>query len=415
MKGPATAPASLQARAFEEGVIWAQSPYYDLAETGMVSRWRGHIWPMIQDCDFSHVVDLAAGHGRNSQMLRSVADRITVVDINQENVDFCKGRFAGDPKFRFIKNDGCTLADLEDNSVSLLYCFDAMVHFDSDVVRSYLREFHRVLQPGGRGFCHHSNYTGNPCGDFRDDGSWRNFMSQELFHHYCDKEQLSVLRAMAIDWAHTPHHDCLTLFEKPRGGLAAKELVMVEVHQAGDPAKVARRHLRAQLLSPATDSCGPTAGLHDGYSNCLQVCPSSPSPDTPTVVSLDTSSWHRQGVQLQGVSAEVAVLGEQPSHPVVCRIELRGGEGGTGDTLAHAETTITSRHGWVRLHAALPPGERSPDARWALRYLLRRKPVAVVAPPRWPSLLFLTRMADGAVNAYYAWATFRNIQIHTGG
>ena len=36
-----------------------------------------------------------------------------------------------------------------------------MVHFDSDVVRAYLKEFRRILKPGGHGFCHHSNYTGS--------------------------------------------------------------------------------------------------------------------------------------------------------------------------------------------------------------------------------------------------------------
>jgi SAM-dependent methyltransferase len=153
MTGQATAAASLRALASAEGRVWADSPSYDAAEANVRVWWPDYIWPLIQDRDFSHVVDLAAGHGRNSEMLRAVADRITVVDINQENVDFCKQRFAGDPKFRFFKNDGCGLPDLEDGSVSLVYCFDAMVHFDSDVVRAYLREFARVLKPGGRGFC----------------------------------------------------------------------------------------------------------------------------------------------------------------------------------------------------------------------------------------------------------------------
>src|SRR5690606_23099253 len=99
-------------------------------------------------------------------------------------------------------------------SVSLLYCFDAMVHFDSDVVRSYLREFRRILQPGGRAFCHHSNYAGSPSGDFRVSPAARNFMTKELFEHYAHKEGLRVVRARVIKW-NLPDHDCLTLLDRP--------------------------------------------------------------------------------------------------------------------------------------------------------------------------------------------------------
>ena len=54
-----------------------------------------------------------------------------------------------------------------------------MVHFESDVIRSYLRDTMRVLEPGGRGFFHHSNYTGGE--DWRTNPSSRNFMSQAFF------------------------------------------------------------------------------------------------------------------------------------------------------------------------------------------------------------------------------------------
>ncbi len=89
-----------------------------------------------------------------------------------------------------------------------------MVHFDSDIVRSYLRDCFRVLRPGGRGFCHHSNLTENPGGDFQQNAGARNFMSKALFENYCAKEGLEVLRAKVIQWD-TPDLDCLTLFEKP--------------------------------------------------------------------------------------------------------------------------------------------------------------------------------------------------------
>jgi len=208
------AESNIRELAKKVGDDWKQQPYYDDAEQYMEKQWRESIWPFIKNADFTYVVDLAAGHGRNSEKLKQRAQKIHIVDINQENIDFCRERFAGDARFSFTRNDGCSLSFLPSNGVSLLYCFDAMVHFDSDVVRAYLREFKRILRPGAFGFCHHSNYTQDPERDVHDKPGWRNFMSQALFAHYCSKEGLTVVKSRVIDWER-PGSDCLTLFKKP--------------------------------------------------------------------------------------------------------------------------------------------------------------------------------------------------------
>lgn len=195
------------------GDDWKQRPYYDEAESHMDMQWRETVWPFIQAADFSYVLDLAAGHGRNSEKLKQYADKIHIVDINSENIEYCKKRFAGDTRFLFNQNDGCSLSFIPPDSLSLVYCFDAMVHFDSDVVRAYLREFARVLRPNGLGFCHHSNYTQNPGGDMHHNPGWRNFMSQALFAHYCSKEGLLVVKSRVINWE-LPGSDCITLFRR---------------------------------------------------------------------------------------------------------------------------------------------------------------------------------------------------------
>ena len=87
-------------------------PYYDVAEPDMDRQWENLIWPMLKDkgIDFHCVLDLAAGHGRNSAKLRRQAARIIIVDINQENIDVCRERFEGDDRFVYVKNDGVSLA-----------------------------------------------------------------------------------------------------------------------------------------------------------------------------------------------------------------------------------------------------------------------------------------------------------------
>jgi SAM-dependent methyltransferase/Flp pilus assembly protein TadD len=196
------------------GGAWKDAPYYDEAELRISREWSEMVWPFIQDCDFSVVLDLAAGHGRNSEKLRGLAQKIYLVDINEENIAFCRRRFAGDERFVFYRNNGVTLEQIPDNSLSLVYSFDAMVHFDSDVVRHYLKEFRRILRPGGRGFCHHSNTVKYPGADVHTNPGWRNFMSQPLFAHYCAKEGLNIIRWRILDWGGRPESDCFSLFEK---------------------------------------------------------------------------------------------------------------------------------------------------------------------------------------------------------
>ena len=113
--------------------------YFDIAEPAMAPLWSELIWPLIQHLDFTCVVDLAAGHGRNSAILRQYAKKLVIVDINQECIDICKQRFRGDKKISYFRNDGTSLKGIEDNSVSLIYSFDSMVHFDSEVIREYLK------------------------------------------------------------------------------------------------------------------------------------------------------------------------------------------------------------------------------------------------------------------------------------
>jgi hypothetical protein len=123
-----------------------------------------------------------------------------------------RGRFGNNPKINYHMNNGYSLPFLANHTVSFVYCFDAMVHFDSDVVRAYLREFRRILIQGGHAFAHHSNYVGNPGGDLHCNPAWRNFMSQELFAHYARKEDLSVIRQKQIDWkCDGAFIDCFTL------------------------------------------------------------------------------------------------------------------------------------------------------------------------------------------------------------
>jgi SAM-dependent methyltransferase len=204
----------LRALANYSGDPWVPAhPYFQHAENSMVHLWENLIWPFISDTDFTAVLDLAAGHGRNSVKLLEHATALCIMDIQPGNIDECRRRFEDCSNVRYFVNNGYDFTPVTDESISLIYCFDAMVHFDSDVVRSYLHDAMRILTKGGHGFFHHSNYIGGE--DWQLSPAARNFMSAPLFRHYADKEGLLVIRQKIINWDRHADHDCLTLVQRP--------------------------------------------------------------------------------------------------------------------------------------------------------------------------------------------------------
>ena len=202
------------------GEEFAASGYYGDAERYMDQQWIQLIWPIIGGSDFSTTLELAPGHGRNTAKLLPLATRIYAVDINQTNVDFLRRRFEGAKNIEAIRNDGAGLDAIENASITFVYSFDSMVHFDSDVVRSYIKEFRRVMKPGARAFIHYSSYDKNPAGTFRDHPGWRNFMSRAFFHHWLAKEGFAILKSVYvtnnIDLTDDPENaDAVTYFELP--------------------------------------------------------------------------------------------------------------------------------------------------------------------------------------------------------
>lgn len=199
---------------------WAQTPYYDSVEGMARNQWSNLIIPFLRETpiDMRHVLELAVGHGRMTEILLEHADHVTGVDVLQENIDFCTTRFEGCSNLTLLKNDGVRLDCIEDSTISFVFCFDSMIHFDSDVVRNYLAEFKRVMAPGAFGFLHHSNLSRNPGGNFQRNAHARNFMSVELFSHYAQKEGLEVVRQKVIDWGtgekHVKNLDGLSLLRR---------------------------------------------------------------------------------------------------------------------------------------------------------------------------------------------------------
>ncbi len=200
---------------------WHADPYYDRAEQ---PDWLGTFWNrdnplrpfrrVFGALNLRATAELACGHGRHAAQIYTQVPALILLDVVAENVAFCKERFSGASNVAVMQNDGCTFRPIPDSSLTAIYCYDAMVHFEYDVVLSYIRDTARVLESGGRALYHHSILSAFPGRDHRKNPGGRNFMSHELFMHAARSAGLEVIERLTLDWD-APNTDGLTLLEKP--------------------------------------------------------------------------------------------------------------------------------------------------------------------------------------------------------
>lgn len=200
----------------------AEGNYYRDAEPYIKKQWEGVIWPIIQDLDFTDVLELAPGHGRNTEFLRRLAGSITLVDVNPNCIEACRERFGEQRdgcRFRYFVTDGDSLSMIDTSSQTMVYSFDSMVHFDSSVVRAYVHEIARVLRPGGSAFLHHSNYgTVAPNSDWAHNPGNRSDMTAERMRGFAAEAGLDVafqrLSGIADGWG-LEDLDAFTVLHRP--------------------------------------------------------------------------------------------------------------------------------------------------------------------------------------------------------
>ncbi len=213
----------LASYAHEVRDVWARSEYYAEAEAHMDQQWADLIYPAIQGSDFTRVLELAPGHGRNSEKLLPLATELHLVDANTTCINACKQRFDGHEladRLHYWVNDGSTLSMFEDASLTFAYCWDAMVHFEPPLVENYINELARVLAPGARAALHYSNYRAlhaGPNRPWRENPHWRSEMSRSAFHEFCASAGLVVEFDQYLTWDAIADLDVAAVLRKPGG------------------------------------------------------------------------------------------------------------------------------------------------------------------------------------------------------
>jgi ubiquinone/menaquinone biosynthesis C-methylase UbiE len=203
----------LAASAKVVGAPWAKSPYYDSAEQFTHIFWNpaGRFRPLFDKMDLTAVLELSCGHGRHAEKVATMTQNLTLIDIFDANLDFCRGRLRAYPHIRYIKGNGYSLEPIESDSITAIYCYDSMVHFSPDLVENYLKEVSRVLQAGGMALFHHSNYAAPLDRHYGQNPHARNHMTKALFEAYSQQAGLKVVQSNVMSWGGVVDIDCITL------------------------------------------------------------------------------------------------------------------------------------------------------------------------------------------------------------
>ncbi len=96
------------------------------------------------------ILDAACGLGYGSHLLAhcSLASKVIGVDLNRDAVAYANAAFATQGKCEFHTGDIAGLSNIPDASVDLVVSFETLEHIPDP--QAALREFARVLTPGGR-------------------------------------------------------------------------------------------------------------------------------------------------------------------------------------------------------------------------------------------------------------------------
>jgi SAM-dependent methyltransferase len=201
----------------EEGEEWS-APWGNSA-----AMWNGTIYPRIKSvANVPHILEIAPGYGRCTQYLVNLCERLTVVDLAKNCINFCKKRFSSCSNIEYRVNDGKSLSFLDDNSVDFVFSWDSLVHANDEAISSYLNDLGRKLKPGGHGFIHHSNmasYVDPNSGTLTiENRHWRDTsMSAELFRELCASHGIKCISQEIIDWEPGVLSDAFSLFTRQEG------------------------------------------------------------------------------------------------------------------------------------------------------------------------------------------------------
>jgi SAM-dependent methyltransferase len=131
-----------------KGGKWKQEDFFARGEEEIQST-LGHLARLGRTVRTGRALDFGCGVGRLSRALSFRFDKVDAVDISTSMIERARALNRDRPQIKFHINVRADLTIITDHSIDFLYSNIVLQHMDPALVRSYLREFARVLAPDG--------------------------------------------------------------------------------------------------------------------------------------------------------------------------------------------------------------------------------------------------------------------------
>ncbi len=194
--------------------------YYYEAEAVAQKQFEQHIAPLLDkweaNINLKNVIDFACGHGRIAQIMAPRCGSLTCLDINADSIAFCQQRFQNYDNVNCKRNAQDALP-VSSETIDFVYSWDAMVHFSFPDIKIYIKEFARVLKPGGYVLMHHANLAALAGvvvhEDWRENPHYRSKVSNQHIRTSAEEAGLRVVEQHTIAWE-INDLDGITLLQK---------------------------------------------------------------------------------------------------------------------------------------------------------------------------------------------------------
>jgi ubiquinone/menaquinone biosynthesis C-methylase UbiE len=118
--------------------------------TAEADAFLSHVAPFERPQERGRALDFGCGLGRMTRALATHFDECIGVDISEDMVRGAQEANANVSGVSFVVNRANDLSRFQDASFDLVYSVIVLQHVpDRDAIESYIREFCRVLRPGG--------------------------------------------------------------------------------------------------------------------------------------------------------------------------------------------------------------------------------------------------------------------------
>lgn len=157
------------------------------------------------------VLEIGPGGGRWTEVLLGRCGHVHVADVSEVCLDLCRKRFSEKTNITYHHITRGTLEFLPDASLDRVWSYDVFVHINPNETSQYLKEFARVLKPGGIGVIHHAGVY-DKAHMKKMLAAGRAPMTRDFFAHLVVDAGLSLVGQNST-LIHFPH-DVITVFRK---------------------------------------------------------------------------------------------------------------------------------------------------------------------------------------------------------